>query len=68
MIYIHNKTITGLNVHNQVIQKVYKGNRIVWMRDTHGGELSIVGESSIFTGIYQSFKARYTGTDDLSYN
>ena len=68
MIYIHNKTITGLNAHNQVIQKVYKGNRIVWMRDTHGGELSIVGESSIFTGIYQSFKARYTGTDDLSYN
>lgn len=68
MIYIHNKTITGLNVHNQVIQKVYKGNRIVWVRDTHGGELSIVGESSIFTGIYQSFRARYTGTDDLSYN
>ena len=68
MIYIHNKTITGLNVHNQVIQKVYKGNRIVWMRDTHGGELSIVGKPSIFTGIYQSFKARYTGTDDLSYN
>ena len=68
MIYIHNKTITGLNVHNQVIQKVYKGNRIVWMRDTHGGELSIVCDSSIFTGIYQSFKARYTGTDDLSYN
>ena len=68
MIYTQNKTITGLNVHSKLIQKVYKGNRIVWMRDTHGGELSIVGEPSIFTGIYQYFKARYTGTDDLSYN
>ena len=67
MIYTHNKSITGINIHYKPIERVYKGSRLVWLRDSTSDTLTIVGDSSIFAGRSYTFRAKYAGSDDRLY-
>lgn len=67
MIYAHNKSITGINVQYKSIDRVYKGSRLVWLRDSSSDSMSIIGDSSIFAGHTYTYRIRYDGSDDRSY-
>ena len=67
MIYIHNESITGINTHNKSIDRVYKGNRLVWLRDSTADSFTIEGDDSIVETKPKTFRAKYAGSDDISY-
>ena len=67
MIYVHNQGITGINIHSKIIDSVYHGNRLVWLRNSTADSFTIVGDSSIFAGHAYTFRAKYAGSDDILY-
>lgn len=67
MIYAHNQSITGINANLKSIDRVYKGERLVWLRNSTSDHFDIVGSDTIVGGIYKLYRIRYAGSDDVSY-
>ena len=67
MIYVHNQGITGINIHSKIIDSVYHGNRLVWLRNSTADSFTIEGDDSIVDTKPKTFRAKYAGSDDISY-
>lgn len=68
MIYVHNQGITGINIHSNIIDRVYHGNRLVWLRNSTADTFTIDGESSIHECFTKQYRIKYSGNDDVSYS
>ena len=68
MIYVHNQGITGINIHSNIIDRVYHGNRLVWLRNSTADTFTIDGESSIHEYFTKQYRIKYSGNDDVSYS
>ena len=68
MIYIHNKSITGIDIHYKSIDRVYHGNRLVWLRNSTADSFTIEGDSSIYECWTKQYRIKYAGNDDVSYS
>ena len=68
MIYVHNESITGINIHRKIIDRVYHGNRLVWLRNSTADSFTIDGESSIYECFTKQYRIKYAGNDDVSYS
>lgn len=68
MIYVHNESITGISIHSKIIDRVYHGNSLVWLRDSTADSFTINGESSIHEYSTKQYRIKYAGNDDVSYS
>ena len=68
MIYIHNESITGINTHNKSIDRVYNGNRLVWLRNSTADSFTIVGADTVVESYSSTFRVSYAGSDDMLYH
>ena len=68
MIYAQNQGITGINIHRKIIDRVYKGNRLVWLRDSTADYFTIVGDDYILASKSKTYRVKYSGSDDVSYS
>lgn len=67
MIYAQNQSITGINIQRKIIDRVYHGNRLVWLRNSTADSFTIVGDDTIVETGKNTFRIKYAGSDDLSY-
>ena len=67
MIYAQNQGITGINIHRKIIDRVYHGNRLVWLRNSTADSFTIVGDDTIVETRSKSYRVKYAGSDDIAY-